>query len=93
MKSRIIFLRLSLLLGLFAILNGCTKEGFVPIQNDFLKKIKNGEYIVAQYSYNQDNLINEVNSTSFYRKFLDAYEHDPRVCRPRQNRDFNVHCF
>jgi hypothetical protein len=69
MKSRIIFLRLSLLLGLFAILNGCTKEGFVPIQNDFLKKIKNGEYIVAQYSYNQDNLINEVNSTSFYRKF------------------------
>lgn len=69
MKRRIIFLRLSLLLGLFAILNGCTKEGFVPIQNDFLKKIKNGGYIVAKYTYNQKNLINEVNSTSFYRKF------------------------
>jgi hypothetical protein len=56
-------------LGLFAIINGCTKERFVPIQNDYLKKIKQGEFITAQYTYNQDNLILEVNSTSFYRKF------------------------
>lgn len=69
MKRKSIFLRLSLFLGLFAILNGCTKELFVPSQNDYLKKIKSGEYIVAQYTYNQDNLILEVNSTSFYRKF------------------------
>lgn len=38
-------------------------------QNDFLKKTKNDEYITAQYSYNNDNLISEVNSTLFYRKF------------------------
>jgi hypothetical protein len=69
MKRSIIFLRLSLFLGLLAILNSCTKEVLIPTQNDYLKKIKNGEYIVAQYSYNQDNLILEVNSTSFYRKF------------------------
>lgn len=69
MKRKIILLRLSLFLGLFAILNCCTKEGFVPTQNNYLKKIKQGEYITAQYTYNQDNLILEVNSTSFYRKF------------------------
>lgn len=68
MKRKIIF-RLSLFFGLFAVLNSCTKEGYVPIQNDYLKKIKQGEYITAQYTYNQDNLILEVNSTSFYRKF------------------------
>jgi hypothetical protein len=69
MKRKIIFLRLCLFLGLFAIINGCTKDGFVPSQNNYLKKIKQGEYITAQYTYNQDNLISEVNSTSFYRKF------------------------
>jgi hypothetical protein len=79
MKLRIIFLRLNLILGLFAILNGCTKEGFIPSQNNFLKKIKNGEYISAQYSYNQDNLIYEVNSTSFYRKF--HYDNSNRLIK------------
>jgi hypothetical protein len=69
MKRKIIFLRLCLVLGLLAIINGCTKDGFVPSQNNYLKKIKQGEYITAQYTYNQDNLILEVNSTSFYRKF------------------------
>jgi len=69
MNPRIIFIRLNLLLALFVGLSGCTKEGFVPSQNDFLKKIRNNGFIVAQYSYNQDNLIDEVNSTSFYRKF------------------------
>lgn len=69
MKRKSIFLRLSLFLGLFAILNGCTKEEFAPNQNGYLKKIKSGEYITEQYTYNQDNLILEVNSTSFYRKF------------------------
>jgi len=69
MKHKIIFLKLCLFLGLFVILYGCTKEGFVPSQNKYLKKIKQGEYITAQYTYNQDNLILEVNSTSFYRKF------------------------
>jgi hypothetical protein len=69
MKRKIIYLRLCLFLGLFAILYGCTKEGFFPIQSDYLKKIKQGEYITSQYTYNQDKLILEVNSTIFYRKF------------------------
>ena len=69
MKFKIIFLRLGLLLGFFAMLNGCTKERFIPTQNAFLKKIKNGEHIIAQYSYNHYNLINEENSILFYRKF------------------------
>ncbi len=34
-----------------------------------MKKIKQGEYITAQFTYNHYNLILEVNSTSFYRKF------------------------
>lgn len=49
----------------------CEKNGDYSglSQNDFLKKTRNDEHITAQYSYNQDNLISEVNSTIFYRKF------------------------
>ena len=48
MKNRINYLKLSLLLLMFAISNGCTKNSFVPIQNNFLKKIKSGGYIIDQ---------------------------------------------
>ena len=79
MKHRIFFLRISLFLVLFAILNGCTKEGFVPSQNEFLKKIISGEYLVAQFTYNQNNLISEVNSIGFYRKF--HYDNSNKLIR------------
>lgn len=69
MKYRLNYSIQILLLVLFAIFSSCTKNDFVPTQNDLLKKIKNGEYIVGQYTYNQENLIDEVKSTSFYRKF------------------------
>lgn len=51
------------------IVNGCTKDVYLPGANSLLKKIKNGDYIVEEISYNQNNLVSEVNSTIFYRKF------------------------
>ncbi len=65
MKSKLFFL-------LFAILlTGCEKNNDYNGRtvNDYLKKTRNVEYITAEYSYNQDNLIDELNSTLFYRKF------------------------
>jgi len=47
----------------------CTKEGFFSNSNGLLKKIKHNGYIVEEISYNNDNLVSEVNSTSFWRKF------------------------
>jgi hypothetical protein len=70
MKSRIHFMGLSVLLITIYILHGCTKDVYLPNANNFLKKIKNGGYVVEEISYNQNNLISEVNSTLFYRRFL-----------------------
>lgn len=47
----------------------CGKGGSFLNSNGFLKKIKNGGYIIEEISYNENSLVNEVNSTSFYRKF------------------------
>jgi hypothetical protein len=41
----------------------------MPSTGTFLRKIKVDGYITEQFSYNQDNMISEVNSTFFYRKF------------------------
>ncbi len=60
---------LSALLVTIFFLSSCTKDGFLPSQNDFLKKVKQGDYIIEEISYNQNNLVSEVNSTLFYRKF------------------------
>lgn len=54
---------------MLSLLFSCTKDHFTPNENSFVKKIKNGGYIIAQYTYNQANLISEVNSTLFYQKF------------------------
>ncbi len=69
MKSRRHFTGLSVLLVMIFIVTGCTKDTYLPNTNNFLKKIKNGDYIVEDISYNQNNLVSEVNSTMFYRKF------------------------
>jgi len=82
MKIRIYLLRLSLILGIIITLLNCSKDGYfpnsnsnclkskyIPNSNGLLQKIKNGEYIIAEISYNQDSLVNELNSTSFYRRF------------------------
>jgi hypothetical protein len=69
MKTRIISLKIIFLLLTIAMIYSCTKDGYLPPQNSFVKKIKVDGYIVDQYTYTQENLISEVNSTLFYRKF------------------------
>jgi hypothetical protein len=79
MRNRIRYIGLSALLAAIMILCGCTKDGYLPGSNNFLKKIKNNGYIVEEISYNKDNLISEVNSTSFYRRF--HYDQDLRLIK------------
>lgn len=50
-------------------LSGCSKDGYLPDSNLLLKKIMHGGYVVEEISYSQNNLVDEVHSTSFYRKF------------------------
>jgi len=69
MKNSISKKGLSAILVLIVFLSSCTKDGYLPSQNDFLKKVKQGDYIIEEISYNQNNLVSEVNSTLFYRKF------------------------
>lgn len=69
MKTKIKSLKISCLLIIFAVFYSCTKDVYLPSPNSFVKKIVSGGYVVGQYSYNKANLISEVNSTSFYRKF------------------------
>jgi len=68
MKNRV-SIGLTATMVLMFSLSSCTKDGYLPSQNDFLKKVKQGDYIVEEINYNQDNLVSEVNSTLFYRKF------------------------
>jgi hypothetical protein len=63
-----IYSKIFILIFIFATYS-CTKDHFTPNENGFVKKIKNGGYVIEQYTYNQANLISEVNSTLFYRKF------------------------
>ncbi len=69
MKKRISLSLPVFLLLLILFLSNCTEYGFTPGSNEFLKKIKSGGYIIEEISYNQNNLISEVKSTTFYRKF------------------------
>jgi hypothetical protein len=69
MKSRINNMGTKVLLVAIMILCGCTKDVYLPGSNCFLKKIRNGGFTVEEISYNQNNLVSEVNSTLFYRKF------------------------
>jgi len=55
--------------ALMLILCNCTKDGYFPNSNGLLKKVKNDGYIVEEISYNNNNLVSEVNGTLFWRKF------------------------
>jgi hypothetical protein len=79
MKSMKHFAGLSVLLIIIFIVIGCTKDVYLPGANNLLKKIKNGDYVVEEISYNLNNLVSEVNSTFFYRKF--HYDQDLRLIR------------
>lgn len=50
-------------------LAGCSKEVYQPDSNGLLQKVIYDGYIIEEISYNQNKLVNEVHSTSFYRKF------------------------
>lgn len=54
---------------LMLIMVSCTKDDYLPIPNGLLKKVKNGDFITKEITYNNYNLVSEVNSTSFWRKF------------------------
>jgi hypothetical protein len=69
MRIRINLAGQSALLIMIAIIYGCSKDDYIPGSNGLLKKIKNAGYIVEEISYNQNNLVSEVNSTVFYRRF------------------------
>ena len=69
MKKRISNIGLSATFLLIIFFSSCTKDSYLPSQNDFLKKIKQGDYVVEEITYYQNNLVSEVNSTSFYRSF------------------------
>jgi len=69
MNTRIKSLKFSLLIIAVSMFCSCSKDGYIPAHNNLVKKIKVDGYIVDQYTYTQENLISEVNSTLFYRKF------------------------
>ena len=69
MKTKTKSLKISFLIIMVFMFCSCVKDAYTPTQNNFVKKIKNGGYIVGQYTYTPDNLISEVNSTLFYRKY------------------------
>jgi hypothetical protein len=54
---------------LMLIIVSCTKDDVPSTTNGLLKKVKNGDFITTVIAYNNYNLISEVNSTSFWRKF------------------------
>jgi hypothetical protein len=54
---------------LILVLFGCAKDDLLPNTNGLLKKVKNGGYITKEISYNEFNLISEVNGTQFWRKY------------------------
>ena len=69
MATRNFFIKPSVIIAIIITFSSCSKDGNIPGSNELLKKIKQGDYIVEEISYNQDNLVIEVNSTVFYRKF------------------------
>jgi hypothetical protein len=68
MKNMINRLKFSFQLLMMVLFLSCSKDRYTPNENSFVKKIMNGGHVIEQYTYNQANLISEVNSTLFYRK-------------------------
>ncbi len=64
---------------LIAIVCSCTKTQDVAEPYGLIKRIISDGYITDEYRYNCDNLIDEVHSTTFYRKFY--YDSDNRLIK------------
>jgi hypothetical protein len=61
--------RIVILSALILIIFSCTKNDFPQTANGLLKKVKNGGHITEEISYNEANLISELNGTFFWRKY------------------------
>lgn len=68
MKTVSIQKKVILAAALILIAFGCTREDYNP-DSSFLKKVKQDGYIVQEITYNNFNLISEVNGIHFWRKF------------------------
>jgi hypothetical protein len=79
MISRTFTLKSALIGALILALFSCSDDAYLPNSDGLLKKIKQGEYITEEISYNRNSLIEEVNSTSFYRKFY--YNQDLKLIK------------
>jgi hypothetical protein len=69
MKKRTFLFRTILAAAIMLALAGCSKDRYLPDANGLLKKILVDGYIIEEISYNQDNLVSEVHSIYFYRRF------------------------
>ncbi|MFO7671997.1 MAG: hypothetical protein R6W31_20230, partial [Bacteroidales bacterium] len=69
MKRTTSFLWVIVISAVLFALSGCSKDRYLPDANGLLKKIIFDGYITEEISYNQDKIVDEVHSTSFYRKF------------------------
>ena len=69
MKTTTSFLWVIVISAVLFALSGCSKDRYLPDANGLLKKIIFDGYITEEISYNQDKIVDEVHSTSFYRKF------------------------
>jgi len=87
MKTRIYFRVLTGLTCIMLIIGSCSKEGLFSTSNGLLKKIKNDGYIIEEITYNNNNLVSEVNSTLFWRKFY--YNNDNKLIKQEVASDPN----
>jgi len=69
MKTTNSFLWAIVIAAIMVALSGCSEDAYLPDSNGLLKKIMHDGYVVKEISYNQNKLVDEVNGTSFYRKF------------------------
>jgi hypothetical protein len=69
MKKSVRYLMICLLPLSVSIICSCTKNQDVSEPYGMLKRIIHNGYVSDEFTYNHDNLIDEVNSTQFYRKF------------------------
>lgn len=69
MKNTLRYLLISFLPLAIFVVSSCTKTQDVAEPYGLLKRIIYDGYITDEYNYNCDNLIDEVHSTTFYRKF------------------------
>jgi hypothetical protein len=69
MKKLIRYVSVCLLVISLFTIQSCSKKADFSAPNSLLKKVIFNGYTTSEYTYNNDNMIAEVNSTTLYRKF------------------------